>query len=137
VSEPLGVAVDVWRRSEASLEFLILHRALWGPEFEGDWAWSTPGGGLEPGESPAAAAERELLEETGLSLELVATDCGPATTVVFSAHATADAAVVLSPEHDRFEWLTAGEARVRCLPRWANEHLACVARGLGLGDHDE
>jgi ADP-ribose pyrophosphatase YjhB (NUDIX family) len=134
VSEPLGVAVDVWRRSEASLEFLVLHRALWGPDFEGDWAWSTPGGGLEPGESPVSAAERELCEETGLSLELVATDCGPATTVVFSAQATADAVVELSPEHDRFEWLTPGEARMRCLPRWANEHLACVARGLGNDD---
>lgn len=33
--------------------------------------WSTPGGGVEPGESPAEAAVRELREETG-----IATDAG-------------------------------------------------------------
>jgi 8-oxo-dGTP pyrophosphatase MutT (NUDIX family) len=134
VSEPLGVAVDVWRRSGLLLHFLVLHRALWGPAFEGDWAWSTPGGGLEPGEDPHAAAARELREETGLELELVPTSCGPPTTVVFAARAPANAEVALSTEHDRFDWLTPREARLRCLPLWANEHLACVARSLGQDD---
>jgi 8-oxo-dGTP pyrophosphatase MutT (NUDIX family) len=32
--------------------------------------WITPGGGVEPGESPAEAAVRELLEETGLSVDI-------------------------------------------------------------------
>ena len=34
--------------------------------------WCTPGGALDPGESYAEAARRELREETGLDL-----DCGP------------------------------------------------------------
>lgn len=33
--------------------------------------WFTPGGGLEPGETPREAALREVREETGLSLESV------------------------------------------------------------------
>jgi 8-oxo-dGTP pyrophosphatase MutT (NUDIX family) len=32
--------------------------------------WVLPGGTIEPGETPAAAAIREILEETGLSVEL-------------------------------------------------------------------
>ncbi len=30
--------------------------------------WITPGGGIDPGESPEEAARRELFEETGLAL---------------------------------------------------------------------
>jgi 8-oxo-dGTP pyrophosphatase MutT (NUDIX family) len=30
--------------------------------------WCLPGGGIDPGERPAEAAEREVLEETGLTV---------------------------------------------------------------------
>lgn len=32
--------------------------------------WITPGGGIEPGESPAEAAVREFLEETGIAIDV-------------------------------------------------------------------
>jgi lipoyl(octanoyl) transferase len=54
--------VVVVRREGA---FLVLRRA---PERLG--YWSTVAGGLEPDETPQEAAERELLEETGLRSEL-------------------------------------------------------------------
>ncbi len=39
------------------------------PARPGHRYWFTPGGGLDPGESPAAGAARELAEETGLRLD--------------------------------------------------------------------
>ena len=40
--------------------------------------WALPGGHIDPGESPAAAAQRELKEETGLALDWVSWRTFPA-----------------------------------------------------------
>ncbi|MFG2025144.1 NUDIX hydrolase [Streptomyces sp. NPDC048825] len=48
---------------DAAQRLLLLH---WRDPFDGAQLWEPPGGGTEPGETPLAAARRELAEETGL-----------------------------------------------------------------------
>jgi 8-oxo-dGTP pyrophosphatase MutT (NUDIX family) len=48
--------------------------------------WCLPGGGIDPGERPAEAAEREVLEETGLTVrvtELLGVYSNPDVVVVY------------------------------------------------------
>jgi 8-oxo-dGTP pyrophosphatase MutT (NUDIX family) len=59
------VAVFVTRKSGS--EVLILHRSL-----EQGGYWHVVAGGVEPGETVAEAAQRELREETGLAAEVTA-----------------------------------------------------------------
>ena len=133
-----GAAVAVWRRSEAGIEWLVLHRSHFGPEFAGDWAWGPPGGGCDEDESVAECARRELREETGLDAECVPTRCGEtaaravgASLVLFHAEVAVDAEVVLSWEHDAYRWLPLDEARALCLPGYVGDQLACVAALIG------
>lgn len=54
----------VWRRSaDGEPEVLLVHR----PRYDD---WSLPKGKREPGESDESCARREVLEETGLRVEL-------------------------------------------------------------------
>lgn len=61
----------LFRRREGRLEVLLGHPG--GPYWahRDDGAWSIPKGGMNPGEDPLTAAQREFLEETGF------TPCGP------------------------------------------------------------
>ncbi|MBN6058315.1 NUDIX hydrolase [Nonomuraea sp. RK-328] len=59
--EPL--AADVWVTDPDFGHVLLVQHRVRG--------WVPPGGKVEPGETPRAAAARELIEETGLHVELL------------------------------------------------------------------
>ncbi len=127
MTEPLGASIAVWRRRGDRREWLLLHRAAAGPAYEGDWAWTPPAGARVAGESIDECARRELREETGLQLECSPTSCGTSDWAVFVAQATPEMKIELDEEHDRFEWLSLGEAVERCLPPHVGDALRRVA----------
>ncbi len=106
---------------------------------EGD-VWTTPGGAVEPEETPADAAVREMWEETGLAVELtgvLGVYGGPAFTTAYangdrvSFAMTAFTARILSgdPRPDGVEtlelrWFAAAELDGLATPRWAPRVLA-------------
>jgi predicted NUDIX family NTP pyrophosphohydrolase len=59
----------IYRERDESLEIFLVHPG--GPFWQNKdlGAWSIPKGEFEPTEDPLAAANRELLEETGLKVE--------------------------------------------------------------------
>jgi len=105
---------------------LLLRR---GPERGGFWQQVT--GRLEPGESPAEAARRELREETGLDLPVeplgyshafaidpavlgrASGELHTAAETAFAARVPPGASPRLSGEHVALEWVTASEAEGR------------------------
>lgn len=118
-----GAATVVWRRAVDGPEILILHRSSEGPDYAGDWAWTPPGGGLDPGETHEECAARELLEEAGLDLPLTRVQGHPNEFAAFVCELSGDAEVILSDEHDRFEWVSYDEACRRCLPERVAETI--------------
>jgi dATP pyrophosphohydrolase len=126
----LYVDVYVLRHATDGWEALCLRRA---PLVRSAGSWETVHGHIEPGESPAAAAERELLEETGLIAERLYNLSRVehfyshrldtvALIPVFVAFVPANAEARLSAEHDATEWLRFGEAARRF--SWPRERRA-------------
>lgn len=113
---PSGASVVVYRRVGRSVEYLLLHRAHSGQQFEGDWAWTPPSGARQPGEDIVECARRELFEETRLCLDIRRTNAGDDDWVVFAAEASAETDVTLDEEHDRYDWLTLEDALSRTAP---------------------
>jgi dATP pyrophosphohydrolase len=136
------VDLYVLRGTGSVLECLVLRRASGG---RCPGSWETVHGHIEPGETPADAARRELEEETGLALERLYNLSRVETfyqhrldevalVPVFAAFVALNAAVRTGAEHDRFEWLPTAEARVRfAWPREARG-LDDVVALLGTGD---
>jgi len=127
---PFASCVVVWRQGTAGREFLVLHRAHFGPDFTGDWAWTPPAGARQPGEAAAEAAARELREETGLELPCVEVESPNPDVVHFVAEAPAEASVTLDAEHDAHRWLPLEAAAEICLPSAVADGLRAAAATL-------
>jgi 8-oxo-dGTP pyrophosphatase MutT (NUDIX family)/RimJ/RimL family protein N-acetyltransferase len=122
---PWGATVVVSRRSGArDGDVLLLHRAHHGPDFAGDWAWTTPAGARQPGESILAGALRELAEEAGLTSTTIEPIDLSGRWALFAAEFDAHTTVTLhDQEHDQFAWVRPSEASTRVRP-------AVVAGGI-------
>ena len=125
-----------------SLECLVLRRA---PGGRCAGSWETVHGHIEPGETPADAAIRELAEETGAAparlynLSRVETFYQHrrdevALIPVFVAFVEPGTAIRIGPEHDRFEWLSPDAARTRFAWPRESRALADAIALLGRGD---
>jgi len=125
------VFVDVYvMRKGAGLETLCIRRSRAG---RCPGSWETVHGSIEPGESPAQAALRELREETGLvperlynlsrveSFYLHRRDL-VSLIPVFCALVPGGSDVRLSDEHDEHAWLPPAEAMSRLA--WPREKRA-------------
>lgn len=135
------VAVWLFRRRDAADEILLLRRA---PERHLGGMWQGVTGSIETGERVAAAALREVREETGFAsgaveafydLDMVNVFYEPAADAVlaevaFAMRVSADAAPTLSAEHDALCWVSPDEARAMLVwPAW-REAIDRIARDL-------
>ncbi len=124
---PYGAAVVVHRRTGERWEYLTLHRAHHGPDFDGEWAWGPPSGARFPGEDADRCAARELFEETGLRLAPQPVETDSRDWLVYCTEADPNAQMRLSPEHDRFAWLPLGRAVAVVTPERVRAQIASVA----------
>lgn len=122
--KPFGAIVVVFRIKSEKLEFLMLHRAHHGIEYEGDWAWTSPSGCRFPDEPINDCAERELYEEAGLRLKIKQVSNDIENWVIYTAEAsTTNIVELIDSEHDKFAWLTYDEAIKKCRPKVIKNQL--------------
>ena len=134
-----SAGILLFRRIDQTLEVFLVHPG--GPFWtsKDDGAWSIPKGEYQRGEDPLAAAQQELIEETGIIVEGPLTDLGSVTqgrskTVsAWAAERDFDPSRLRSnqfqmewpprsgkhrefPEVDRGAWFTLEEAATKLLP---------------------
>jgi 8-oxo-dGTP diphosphatase len=81
--------------------------------------WEVPGGRLEDGENPVSGLKREILEETGLDIEVIipfnvnhfTRDDGQTITMLVYLCKALNETVTLSEEHPEYKWLTLENAK--------------------------
>ncbi|MDD9932829.1 MAG: NUDIX hydrolase [Myxococcales bacterium] len=137
-----GIGTSVYAQRDGQI--LVLKRAVGAAA----GSWYTPGGVLDPGETPEVCAVRELKEETGLSpagnVELVGVIpmfvYGHDSFLIHYACDCPTGEVVLSHEHSASRWVEPrayrekyfSEARVRELEA-AHAQLGAMARSVQQG----
>jgi 8-oxo-dGTP diphosphatase len=100
-------AIVVLRNKEGSM--LLLKRDIssrWAPE-----KWGFPGGKIDEGETPQAAAARELKEETTLSVNSLERVGTIAKVAVFTAPSYSGD-VKIDHEHTDFRWVSPSELKL-------------------------
>lgn len=127
---PYGAMIVVFRRCRAGTEYLLLHRAHHGPDYEGPWAWGPPSGARYPGEDIDRCAARELLEETGIKAEPRAVDGLDGDWPVYLLEVASDVSLLLSAEHDRYLWLPFEEAAARIQPQIVRDAFCATVEML-------
>jgi 8-oxo-dGTP pyrophosphatase MutT (NUDIX family) len=126
---PTGTVIAVFRRQSERVEWLVLHRAHRGLDYDGDWAWGAPSGCRLPGEAVEACARRELLEETGLDMSpapLLDDELWP----LFLVEVPPGIEVRLSAEHDAYRWVDLATATDLIKPELVAEQVRRAAELL-------
>lgn len=104
----------IWRRRSGRVEVVVVHR----PHRQD---WSLPKGKVDPGETVEETAQREVVEETGLTCSLdqplgavsYVDHKGRAKTVWYWAMTVLGGTPTLNDEVDEIAWLDVAAARAR------------------------